>query len=220
MKLSSCIHIMKRLGFSVFLLMTLFLLPNPISDRLTCTVQASSEIGVDDDTSKIKLNVKSKSMIVDDEYTLKVYRTSDNQKISFKSSNTSVATIKKTDDKEAKITACEVGETTITVTVKEGSKTVASLKCEVSVTPPAVSVKLIDGKLTLTTGDKATLKKELKPSTTSETPTYFSSNPNVVTVSSRGVVTAIGPGTACVYAFIENGTYDYCVIEVTAVAEG
>ncbi len=216
MKLSSY---MKRLGFSVFLFMTLFLLPNPLSDKFVCTAQASSEISADDDTSKIKLNVKSKSMIVDDDYTLKVYRTSDNQKITFKSSDTSVATIKKTDDKEAKITACEVGETTITVTVKEGSKTIASLKCEVSVTPPAVSVKLIDGKITLTTGDKATLKKELKPSTTSETPTYFSSNPNVVTVSSRGVVTAVGPGKACVYAFIENGTYDYCVIEVTEVAE-
>ena len=211
MRLSS---FMKKLGFSTFLFLTFLLLPNPLSDRFICTAHASSEISTDDDTSKIKLNVKSKSMIIDDDYTLKVYRTSDNQKITFKSSDTSVATIKKTDDKEAKITACEVGETTITVTVKEGSKTIASLKCEVSVTPPAVSVKLIDGKIFLVTGDKATLKKELKPSTTSETPTYFSSNPNVVTVSSRGVVTAIKEGEAYVYAFIQNGTYDYCLVKV------
>lgn len=216
MKLSS---FGKRISLCVFLFLALFLLPNPVSDRFVFTAKASSDVNTEDETSKIKLNVKSKDLILDDEYTLKVYRTTEKQKITFKSSEPSVATVKKTDDKAAKISACEVGKTTITVTVKEGSKTITSLKCEVTVTPPAVSIKLIDGKTSIRVGDKVTLKKELKPSTTSETPTYISSNTNVVTVSSRGVVTAVGEGKAYLYAIINNGTYDYCIIEVTASVE-
>lgn len=213
MKLSSFI---KRLSFTAILFMAFLLLPNPVSDRFTCVAKASSEIDTDEDTSKIKLNVKSKSLILDEAYTLKVYRTSKNQKISFKSSDSSIVSVKKTEDKEAEITACDIGDATITVTVKEGSKTITSLKCDVTVTPPAVSVKIIDGKITLVTEDKVSLKKELKPSTTSETPTFVSSNTNVATVSSRGVVTAVGEGTAYIYAIISNGTYDRCLVEVVS----
>lgn len=212
MKLSS---FLKRLSFTGLLFLAFTLTPNPLSNHITETVEAS-EVDTDEESSKIKLNVKSKSLILDETYTIKVYRTSKNQKISFKSSDSSVVTVKKTDDKEAEITACEIGEATITVTVKEGSKTITSLKCDVSVTPPAVSVKLIDGKIVLKADDKITLKKELKPSTTSETPTYITTNPNIITVSSRGVVTAVSEGKAYVYAFIANGTYDRCLIEVTS----
>ncbi|MBR3772807.1 MAG: Ig-like domain-containing protein [Clostridium sp.] len=211
MKLSS---FLKRLGFTGLLFLVFTLTPNPLSSRFVETVEAS-EVDTDEEASKIKLNVKSKSLILDEAYTIKVYRTSKNQKISFKSSDSDIVAVKKSEDKEAEITACGIGDTTITVTVKEGSKTIASLKCDVSVTPPAVSVKLIDGKISLKPDDKVSLKKELKPSTTSETPTFITTNSNVVTVSSRGVVTAVSEGKAYIYAFIANGTYDRCLIEVT-----
>lgn len=179
------------------------------------TVKAS-EIETDEDASKIKLNVKSKSCVIDETYTIKVYRTSKSQKISFKSSDSSIVTVKKTDDKQAEIVANEVGEATITAIVKEGSKTVTTLKCDITVTPPAISIKLIDGKLKLSVDDKVSLKKELKPSTTSEIPTFISSNPNVATVSSRGVVTAVSEGKTYVYAAIDSGAMDRCLIEVVS----
>ncbi|SES80479.1 Ig-like domain-containing protein [[Clostridium] polysaccharolyticum] len=210
MKLSSFV---KKFSIGAVLFLAFFILPNPVLDKHVCKVKAS-EVEIDDDVSKIKLNVKSKSCIVDETYTLKVYRTTRKQKISFKSNDSSIITVKKTSDKEAEIVANEVGEATVTVTVKEGSKTVTSLKCDVTVTPPALSVKLIDGKLKLSVDDKVSLKKDLKPSITCETPTYISTRPNVVTVSSRGVVTAVGEGSAYVYASIANGTYDRCYIEV------
>ncbi len=207
--------LMKRLSISALLFLAFFFVPNPVSDTMIGTIKAS-EIETDEDASKIKLNVKSKSCVIDETYAIKVYRTSKSQKISFKSSDSSIVTVKKTDDKEAEIVANEIGEATITVTVKEGSKIVTSLKCAITVTPPAVSIKLIDGKIKLSAGDKVSLKKELKPSTTSEIPTYYSSNPNVVTVSSRGVITAIKKGTAYVTATIESGAADSCIIEVIA----
>lgn len=212
MKVSSFI---KKTCLSFLLFLALFVIPNPVSDRFTHNVKASS-VDQDEEECKIKLNVKSKSCIPDETYTIKVYRTTKHQKVSFKSSDSSVVSVKKTDDKEAEITACEVGEATITVTVKEGSKTVTSLKCEVKVTPPAVSVKLIDGKLTISVDDKVSLRKELKPSSTSEIPLYVSGNPNVVTVSSKGIVTAVSEGKAYVYAIINNGTMDKCLVEVVS----
>lgn len=204
----------KKTCIFFILFLALFLIPNPVSHTFSKDVKASS-IGQDDeDECRIKLNIKSKSCIPEETYLIKVYRTAKNHKISFKSSDSSVVSVKKTEEKEAEIKACTVGEATITVTVKEGSKTVTSLKCEVKVTPPAASVKLIDGRLILSTDDKVSLRKELKPSSTSETPTYYSSNPSVVTVSSKGIVTAVGEGKATIYASISNGTKDKCIIEV------
>lgn len=210
MRLSS---FMKKLSLTALLFLAFLLLPNPISDKMVCTAKAS-EIDNDDDTCRIKLNVKSKSCVKDETYTLKVYRTSKNQKVSFKSSDSSIVTVKKTEDKEAAITANEVGEATITVTVKEGSKTITSLKCDITVTPPAVSVKIINGKITLSENEKVKLKDELKPSTTCETPTFISLDTSVVTVSSGGVITAVGEGKTYVYAVIDNGRYDRCLVEV------
>jgi len=216
MKLSSVLRCIVIGCF--FLLIPLLDIPNLSLDD--SVVKASDYVKADDDeNSKIKLNVNSKSIVNDDTFDLKVYRTQKNQKITFKSNDTSICTVKKTDDKEATITACSVGTATITVTVKEGFKTIESLKCEITVTPPAVSIKITDGKATMVVSDKLTLRKELKPSTTSEVPIYVSSNPKIVTVNSKGIITALAPGKVKITATISNGESDSCIITVEEVRE-
>lgn len=209
----------KRILFFSFLLLLFSFAPvSGISNFLHTTAVKAAEISDDDDT-KVKLNVNSKSMVLDETYTIKVYRSTDNQKISFKSSDSSIVSVKKTDDKEGRITAKDVGDAVITVSVKEGFRTVATLKCSISVTPPAVSIKLIvggkNGKVEVSLGDRKYIKYELKPATTSETPRFISSDSDVATVSSKGVITGISPGHATIYACIDNGKYDLCSVYVT-----
>lgn len=209
----------KRFFIFSFLLLFFSFIPLPvISDFVHTTSVKAAEVQDDDDT-KVKLNVNSKSLVLDETYDIKVYRSTDNQKISFKSSDSSVVSVKKTDDKEAKITANDIGDAVITVSVKEGFKTVATLKCDISVTPPAVNIKLIVGgknnKVEITVGDKTYIRYELKPATTSETPRFISSDSDVVTVSSKGVITGISSGHATIYACIDNGKYDLCTVYVT-----
>lgn len=213
MKLASVI---RRIALTCFFL-AIPLLNLPFGNHFlpAVTVKAAEVTKNDDeDNLKIKLNVNSKSIVNDDTYDLKVYRTQKNQKITFKSSDTDVCTVKKTDDKEATITACSVGKATITVTIREGFKVVESLKCEITVTPPALSIKITDGNANIKVGDKFNIKKELKPSTTAEVPVFTSSNPKVATVSSKGIVTAVAPGKVKITATISNGETDSCSITV------
>lgn len=206
---------LKKFLFTGLFFLAIMVLPNPLSDKLTTTVHASNEISIDDDSSRIKLNVKSKEMVRDEEYTLKVYRTLKKQRVIFRSSKSSIVSVKKTEDKEAVLCANEIGEATITAYVKEGFKTVATLKCNITVTPPAISIKIIDNRITIKKGDIASIRKELKPSTTAEVPVYYTNKPDVISISSKGVIKALEKGSAYLYAYINNGSkFDYCIIEV------
>lgn len=180
-------------------------------------IASASEIQDDTNLTKAKLNVKSLSLVKEDSYILKVYRTSDTQKVTFKSSDTDIVTLKKTDDKVAEVRGVKVGEATITVTIKEGFKTIATLKCSITVTPPAACITFTENHITLKIGESISLKKEMKPATpypTAEMPVFTVTNSKVATVSSSGTVTALSSGKTVVYVTIANGDYDTCTITV------
>lgn len=167
------------------------------------------------DTPEIKLNVKSKSMTPESTFTIRVYNTLDDQKITYKSSDSDIASV----SQKGVITANKVGDSTITVTVKKGLKTVASLTCDVTVGPAAVSIVLSRSEVTLTEGSRLTLKSVIKPKNTVEDAKFSSSNSDVAAVSSSGRVTAKSPGKATIYAMIDNGKYDKCVVTVVEAKE-
>ncbi len=163
-----------------------------------------------------KLNVQAKSMVKDSTFTLRVYNLTENQKVSYKSDDTEIASV----SKKGVITAKGIGSATITVTVKDssaGSSTI--LTCDVTVGPPAISIKLTLTELTLELDKKTSLKAILKPNTTAEIAAYYSLDPETATVSATGKVTAKAVGTTTIYAEIANGKFDKCVITVVEAAD-
>ena len=64
----------------------------------------------------------------------------------------------------------------------------------------ATAVKLSDATLELTVGKTATLKATVTPSNTTDPLTWKSSNEKIATVSDKGVVTAVSPGTCTITA--------------------
>lgn len=158
----------------------------------------------------IKLNVRSKSLIKDSTFALKVYNVSDAQKISYKSSSTSIATV----DDSGVITAVDFGTATITVSVREGLKTISTQECEVTVGPPAISVKLTKSEITLVIGDNTTLTAILKPNNTVEEARFISNDSTIANVSIGGKVTARSVGVTYIFASISNGKYDVCKVTV------
>ena len=163
-----------------------------------------------------KLNVQAKSMVKDSTFTLRVYNLTENQKVSYKSDDTEIASV----SKKGVITAKGIGSATITVTVKDssaGSSTI--LTCDVTVGPPAISIKLTLTELTLELDKKTSLKARLKPNTTAEIAAYDSLDPETATVSATGKVTAKAVGTTTIYAEIANGKFDKCVITVVEAAD-
>ena len=110
--------------------------------------------------------------------------------VSFKSSNTSVATVNKT---SGKVISKKAGTSTITATVKakNGSDTVtAKLTCKVTVNKPTLTVSPTS--VSLKKGKSKTLTVKTTPSATV---TYTSSNKKIATVSNEGTITTKKKGS-------------------------
>lgn len=137
-----------------------------------------------------------------------------NKKVSWKSSNTNVATV----DDNGKVTALIVGTATITVTTDEGNKTAT---CELTVTPATVavtSVSLNKTSLTLTEGNSETLTATVQPTNaTNKYVNWSTSDASVATVNSYGVVTAVKAGTATIKVKTADGNKTAtCTVTVNA----
>ena len=112
--------------------------------------------------------------------------------VAWYSANTSIARV----NAQGRITAGKkTGSTYITIVMSTGEKT----KVKVTVQNGTVRTNAIYGlktKYTVTKGKTLTLRPVLSPVTSQERITYSSSNKNVATVSSKGVIKGIKTGTA------------------------
>jgi uncharacterized protein YjdB len=196
------------LAFGLFLFLTIFF-PIPVAGNVMI-VHASTVTG---EQSEIKLNVKSKSLVKDTTYALKIYNILDSHKVTYKSGDNAIASV----DENGVIKAVDFGTTIITVTVKDGIKSLATLECEVTVGPPAISIKLTKSEITLTVGSKTSLTAILKPNNTVEEARFSSNDQSIATVSIGGRITAKSVGVTYIFASIGNGKYDVC--KVTVVEE-
>lgn len=195
------------LGFVFFF--ALFSAKGPVDTAFSKEIAETAEPQTETQ-AEIKLNVKTKALVKDTKYTLKVYNLSENQKASFKSSDPSIASV----DDEGVVCGIANGTAVITVTVKDGLKTVTTLTCDVTVGPPAISVKWTKSEVVLTVGGRTTLKTILLPYNTAETVKFYSSDTEIATVTSTGKITAKSEGSTYVFAMIENGKYDFCKVIV------
>lgn len=180
----------------------------------------------ENDLSRIKLNVSSKTLVKDDSYTLSVYCTTENQKVSFSSDDADIVSVEELDDeKKCIITGLKVGTTTITVNVKEGTgflaKTVKTLTCEVTVGPPALSIKFLQDSVTVRVGERVNLysKLEMKPGNSTELPVYSVRDALIGSMSSSGYFSAKTAGKTVVTAEIKNGLSAKITVIVKAEEE-
>ncbi len=115
--------------------------------------------------------------------------------LSWKSSNTSVATV----SASGLVTAKSAGTCTITAKATDGSGKTAV--CTVTVTQPVTSVVMPSTSGTMNVGDSKTLIATVSPSNaTNKSISWSSNNTNIATVSSNGVVTAKSAGTCVITA--------------------
>ena len=140
-----------------------------------------------------------------------------NKKVTWRSSDTSVARI----DSNGKIYAAGTGTATITAVSQEGGFVST---CRVTVVRPVTSVTVNRVSYTLTIGSKESVKlsASVKPdNATLKTVKWSSSNQKVAKVSSTGIVTAVGPGTASISVTTTDGGYkDTCKITVIQPLKG
>lgn len=127
--------------------------------------------------------------------------------IEFTSSNEDVATV----NSNGEINAVDVGETTITASIKETDLTA---ECVVTVVPDLKTIELSDTSLKLKKDDTAQLTATANPDGASiEGITFASDTPDVATVDAEGNITAIADGKATITASVGDVSAE-CVVTV------
>ena len=160
------------------------------------TLDVMEELNEENATSKIALGVGEK-------YALDTSKLGKNLK--FTSSNTKVATV----SGKGVIKAVKKGSTNIIC--KSGTKQVGKWTVTVSGAPK--SVKLNKSDVWVNIGDKVQLKAELPKNTASQIQ-WTTNAKKVATVDAKGLVTAVGVGTAKITAKTFNGKKAQCVVTV------
>lgn len=165
----------------------------------------------------IRMNVKSVTLSKNGMYKLRLYNTKKRQTIVFSSDNESIATVTSTTQpKLAVVTAVNPGNTYVRAAISNSrGRVVRTLKVKVKVTPYAVSVKFGKKKIYLNETKNTKLNTIIKPNISQEIPLYESSDTDVATVNSRGIVTAVAAGEAVITAtLLSSGQSASCTVVV------
>ena len=179
-------------------------------------VKATCKVTVKQPVTKISLSKTSFSIVKGKTFALKATvmpAIANNRAVTWKSSNTRVATV----TSAGKVTAKGKGTATITCTAKDGSGVKAT--CKVTVKILVNKVSLNRSTASLVKGKSLTLRAAVAPSDASnKTVAWKSSNTKVAKVSSAGTVIAVGKGTATITCAARDGSGKkaYCKITVTA----
>ena len=157
--------------------------------------------------SSIKLNLTSLALTKGESQTLIATVTpadATDGTVSWTSSDPNVASV----DSKGKVTA--TGNGSATITAKAGDQ---EATCAVTVTVPVESISLNKTKLTLNKGDRETLVATVKPNdATEQTVNWSSSDLSVATITTNGMVIAMGGGKATITARIG---YESASCEIT-----
>lgn len=133
--------------------------------------------------------------------------------ITWKSSNTSVATVS-----NGVLYAYNPGQTLITATTASGYKAYCTVTVVKATVLPA-SITLNQQSWRAKVGEKMQLTANVQPSNaTDKTVTWSSSAPEIVSVSSTGVVTANASGQAVITATTHNGLFAECEVKVAVTS--
>ena len=168
----------------------------------------------------ITLNKSTASLKISESITLTASilpSTTTNKSVTWKSSNSSVATV----DTNGKVTAIGIGNAIITAKTMDGSNLSASCIVAVSTTL-AESISLNMTTANLNVSESITLTASVLPSTTTnKSVTWESSNSSVATVDANGKVTAINGGEAIITATTADGSNlsASCKITVKSLAK-
>lgn len=100
--------------------------------------------------------------------------------------------------------------------MKEGSKVVTTLQCDITVGVPALSIRIIKSDLLLVVGQRTTLRVLVAPYNTVEEVRFTNLGSQIFDLTTGGRIKALEVGTSYAYALIDNG-YSRC--KVTVISE-
>ena len=184
------------ISLGLFLLLTVILPelnPNRVATAYANTVEREKSDGYRLNLYNI-IWVKGKAFPLP----LKVYNLSETAKVSYRSADVEIATV----SEDGIIFAKMVGTTTITANIKDGLNS-TNLTCDVTVGPPAFSVKMTRSRIILGIEKSDSLSVILKPSNTAENAIFSSHDATIAYISPGGRATGKKYGFTYLFAKID-----------------
>lgn len=133
--------------------------------------------------------------------------------IEWSSSDPEVAVV----DYNGEITGVKAGICYVYAKSTDGNEIVGTVKVTVKKAVPATSLVINAKSVTMFPGQTRPLSVRLKPSNSTDHAQWVSSDTSVATVSSDGIVTAVGQGNAVIYCVAESGAESECEVNVLAL---
>ena len=182
--------------------------------QIKVLVPEPTSIEIDDDWDREDYDI-----ILGETETIRAYRETPYQyttgvemPVTWSSSDSTIISIEATEEDKATLKALGLGMASITATTPDGGTASVELKV---VRPEAEGVTIDQtGPIKLYIGQKYALSATVSPAEAKAKLTWGSWYTDVVTVSSKGVVTAVNEGDATVYVETDNGYDDSIEIKV------
>lgn len=178
----------------------------------------TTKVTVVDKISLKKITINKSSLTIKEKETAQLsinYNPSNatNKKVTWKSSNTTIATV----DQNGKITAKNPGTTTITAMSNDGGLVATSKITVEAISKKVQSISLNKKELNIVAGEETELKATINPTyAENKNVTWSSSDEEIATVE-NGVVKALKPGTTEIKVISEDGEKEaICKLTVTA----
>lgn len=180
--------------------------------KASCTVTVVNTISLTKITTKESVTIKEKATT-----TLPIYYTpsnATNKKVTWKSSNTSIATV----DSNGVVTGVSAGTATITATSIDGKHVATSKVTVEAISKELKGISLDKKELTLKPEEETTLKVIFNPTyAENKNVTWSSSDKSVATVE-EGKLKALKPGTTEIKVKSEEGDFEaICKVTVTSL---
>lgn len=168
--------------------------------------------------SDVNISKYEKNIFQNDSETLEVYDVPDGCDVSFRSSDSSILSVKQTSDTTCQYTGVSSGSAKIIVEISKTNffffDQKKTIRAKVNVSPRAASVMFHRSTRRIQKGQKVKLAVTIRPSISKEKPIFWSKNRKIATITKKGSVRGRKVGTTYVMASISNGKTAKCKIIV------
>lgn len=202
------INIFSRILLCVCIISIMTPIVSPVIPQSSITVYAAKHPS--------KLNKTQKRIVKNKSFVLKVKDLPNGETVKFSVKNNKILSLSSIRSKQCRVRGRAVGSAKVYVYIYRDDEKIRTLKCSVTVTPPAVSVRFRTSSVTMTEKEKIDLMDllNLKPKNTAERPTFSVSDSSIVHVTNHGTCRALKVGCVTVTATIESGKSDTMTIYV------
>lgn len=185
----------------------------------TATENPYFQVAYQHGNKPVKFKKHNKLLLQGDSCIVTLRNVKNNMSVSFRSSDSSVLTVKKLSDSSCRVTGTGYGNAKVIARITTDSgfflfDETVSIQSKFTVSPKAASIRFRAKQKKITVQSSVKLAMTIRPSISKEKPIFQTQNSRIAIISSKGVVTGKKVGKTYVTASIGNGKTAKCKIIV------